>query len=101
MASMGDMPNVARNIMSCCSGHGLYNNGFLGLKKRIIGRIQGIDSALFISLSRTCRGPTPAEPAEGERPDVMDDTLPSRNDTPVRQAILDFAAEAGESFRDI
>jgi hypothetical protein len=31
----------------------------------------------------------------------MDDTLPSRNDTPVRQAILDFAAKAGESFRDI
>ena len=59
MASMGDMPNVSRNIMSFCSGHGLYNNGFLGLKKRIIGRIQGFDSALFISLSRTCRGPTP------------------------------------------
>ena len=62
MASLGDMPNVARNIMSFCSGHGLYNNGFLGLKKRIIGRIQGFDSALFISLSRTCRGPTPNEP---------------------------------------
>ena len=45
--------------------------------------------------------PDPRGPAEGERPDVMDDTLPSRNDTPVRQAILDFAAEAGESFRDI
>jgi len=70
----------------------------IGLKKCSIGRIQGLDSALFISLSRTCHGPTPAE---GERPVVMHDTLPSRNDTPVRQAILEFAAEAGESFRDI
>jgi hypothetical protein len=31
----------------------------------------------------------------------MDYTLPGRNDTPVRQAILDFVAEAGENFRDI
>ena len=51
-----------------------------------------------VFLKLTALGPTPAE---GERPDVMDDTLPSRNDTPVRQAILDFAAKAGESFRDI
>jgi hypothetical protein len=29
-------------------------------------------------------------------------TLDSKwNDTPVRQAILDFVAEAGENFRDI
>jgi hypothetical protein len=28
-------------------------------------------------------------------------TLPSRNDTPVRQAIPDLVAEAGKSFRDI
>jgi hypothetical protein len=57
-----------------------------------------VGNEVFLKL--TALGPTPA-PAEGERPDVMDDTLPSRNDTPVRQAILDFAAEAGESFRDI
>jgi hypothetical protein len=44
--------------MSFCSGHGLHNSGFLGLKKCTIGRIQGLDSALFISLSRPCRGPT-------------------------------------------
>jgi len=68
MASMGDMPNVSRNIMSFCSGHGLYNNGFLGLKKRIIGRIQALDSALFISLSRPCRGPTPDDILAVARP---------------------------------
>jgi hypothetical protein len=36
-----------------------------------------------------------------DRPDVIHNTLPSWNDTPVRQAILDFVAEAGEVFRDI
>ena len=31
----------------------------------------------------------------------MHNTLPSWNDMPVRQAMLDLVAEAGKSFRDI
>ena len=119
MASMGDMPNVARNIMSFCSGHGLYNNGFLGLKKRNIGRIQALDSALFISLSRPCRGPTP-NANQGEPPRRPSTPPPcvsggSRGGVPQGLSLTGWAitryyqsadadvrlALVGENFRDI
>jgi hypothetical protein len=67
MASMGDMPDVARKVMPLCSGHRfiLRKRAFFALEKRVIGPFQGLLSGLFVPISNTCRGPTPDKARAG------------------------------------
>ena len=62
MASMGDVPDVARNKMSLCSCHKLQKNALFVLKKVNITPFSREDLIVFLEISDTSRGPTPEGP---------------------------------------
>jgi hypothetical protein len=59
MASMGDVPDVARNKMSLCSCHKLEKNAFFSLKKVNIAPFSRKSLIVFWEISVRFRGPTP------------------------------------------
>jgi hypothetical protein len=70
MASMGNVPDVARDVMSLGSGHRfiLRKRALFALEKCVIGPFQGLFSKLFVPISNTCRGPTPDKQKHVSKP---------------------------------
>jgi hypothetical protein len=59
MASMGDVPDAARNKMSLCSCHKLQKNALFALKKVNIAPFTRQSLIVSLKISDTSRGPTP------------------------------------------
>jgi hypothetical protein len=66
VASMGDIPDVPRNVMSLCPCYIKENRretALFALEKLIIGPIQRAQNAISHAISDTSRGPTPSNPS--------------------------------------
>ena len=64
VASMGDMPDLAGDVMSLCSGHSALISymAFFTPEKGHIGPISGLKHVIYLYNQEGYRGPTPLRP---------------------------------------